>query len=92
MNFYLWAMRSASVLLFVYALVALVSALVIQLESLGAMGSSYGPGLGGSGIARLMSMIVGSLGAAAWPLFGAALLWRVDRWLGTPAGPAAKAE
>jgi len=81
MSVYSWSMRHASVLLFAYAVVALAVTLVMQLDSFGGMSRDYGPGFAGSGLFRFLAAVMGSMGSAALPLFGSALLWRADNWL-----------
>ncbi len=94
MSFFSWTMRRAAILLFVYGLFALVVTLVMQIDSFGRMGIDYGPGIAGSGIFRFLAAVMGAFGAALWPLFGAAFLWRIDIGLRRllPAQPAEIAE
>lgn len=80
MSFYLWAMRSASVILFVMALLGLAATATGHvLVFMQADVPDYGqPDL------KFMQMVLSlavAIENAALPLLGAALLWCADRWL-----------
>jgi hypothetical protein len=85
MSFYLWAMRGASAILFVIALLQLVVGTGFQLWNYLRMSGGievYAPGaMGGSPLVTALGALVSGLATAMWPLFGAALLWRIDRWI-----------
>jgi len=79
-GFYLLAMRCAPVILFVIALVAFVSTLWLGIEALSAFdGSPYSPGAPSITVAAVFRALGGAFQSAGLPLFGAALLWRLDR-------------
>ncbi|MBX3564673.1 MAG: hypothetical protein KF730_08870 [Sphingomonas sp.] len=78
-DLYLKTMRSASKLLFWIAVIVVVGSLVarlaMQFDERGGMMSANQLSLW-----ELATTFVGAIGTAVWPLFGAALLWRLDRW------------
>jgi hypothetical protein len=88
MSPYLWSMRSASVILFVFALIAFVATLAAALPLFGAAGE-----MGTYPELKPLSLLVAfgnACLAMAWPLFGAALLWRIDQWRGVKSQGAAE--
>lgn len=83
MSFYLWSMRRASVILFVMAVLVLAASLAGNLlVFMQAESSQYNSQPDFQFIQMLLSL-ASALQTAAFPLFGAAMLWRADRWLTT---------
>jgi len=83
-SFFRWSMRYAAAILF--AISVLVPLLTVATSigafnaaSNGAALSSF-PYFGGAGV-MITTSFLASIHNAAWPLFGAAVLWRWDRYL-----------
>ena len=85
MNFYRWCMRNGAAILFVIALVQLVIGLIgpihMLLTTTGRMASDLGytPDRSPLQLEMHLQMVVSALAAAAWPLFGALVINRLDR-------------
>jgi hypothetical protein len=83
-GFYTWAMRCASAILFTIGLITIVITFGFQLWNYlhmsGGIDGSYGPGSGQYRWLEVCGALVGALSTSILPLFGAALLWRIDRW------------
>jgi ABC-type maltose transport system permease subunit len=76
-SFYHIFMRSASVILFVVSIIVFVGGL----GGAFAMATIVIPSAGSMSTMTVLAAFVGVLQAAALPLFGAALLYRIDLWL-----------
>lgn len=80
-GFYIWAMRSASMILFVVALLSIFAGLF---PFLGYVKQSahdlYGQQDSMSAIIAVQSILTG-LSNAVWPFIGAVAFWRLDRCL-----------
>jgi hypothetical protein len=77
---YLWSMRKASCVLFAVALISLLSGafpllLFFQQQAHDLYGQSSP-----MENTLIVESILRGVGAVGWPLFGAALLWRIDRY------------
>ena len=76
--FYTWAMRNASMILFIAALCMIVAGtLPVLLLSKLAGHEPYGQSAGMPGILALQGFFRG-IESAVWPLVGAAAIWRFD--------------
>jgi len=83
-SFYLWAMRSASVILFAIALLITVGAIgcvALEYHTISSMPSEYQRPLDNMQWAQLLMQLVTALQWTSVSLIGAAALWRADRWL-----------
>ena len=85
MKFFAWAMRSAAAILFVMSLLIVAGTIgyhfYIYVETSRSIASgqmTMSPPLSASQF--LLSTLTG-LGSAAFPFFGAAIVWRLDLWL-----------
>ncbi|MFL9842323.1 hypothetical protein ABS767_15235 [Sphingomonas sp. ST-64] len=67
-------MRGAAVILFALAILTVIASLILVLSRPHAF--SVLPGLGG-----FLAQVATALTSATLPFFGAALLWRIDRYL-----------
>ncbi|MBN8815105.1 MAG: hypothetical protein J0J06_06625 [Sphingomonas sp.] len=83
--FYTWAMRSAASILFTLAIVLPIVSVIIAYSTYagpnGSEYSAYAPGGVPSNLLSLIGALVNGLSTAVWPFFGAALLWRCDRYV-----------
>ena len=76
MTFYLWAMRTASVILLVIACLTVLASLLMAFSM--SQPQPFSPAMNPL---ALLSAAIASFQNATWPLLGAAALWRADAWL-----------
>ena len=81
MQFYNWAMRGASVILFVAALISLFGGAVPFFLMIDQSAANLYRDSGANQNWMIVQAIVSGVSNAVWPLFGAALLWRADKYL-----------
>jgi hypothetical protein len=93
-GFYTWAMRCASGILFMIGLLTIVLTFGFQMSNYlhvtGGIDGTFAPDAGQFHWYEAFLALLGALSAAMLPLFGAALLWRADRWLAATAKGAAE--
>ncbi|WP_095011101.1 hypothetical protein [Tsuneonella mangrovi] len=77
--FYQNSMRYAAGILFVVALITVVTGALPTLLMLKAMAHSLGDAADAGGSLQLLVSILHGFSSAAWPFFGAAVLWRLDK-------------
>jgi hypothetical protein len=79
------AMRRAAVILFVFAIVIPIVSVVTAFTTYASLnGGEFGPYARGgvpSNLLPLLLAFVNGLNNAVWPFFGAALLWRWDKYV-----------
>ncbi|MEZ0244062.1 MAG: hypothetical protein ACAH11_11855 [Sphingomonas sp.] len=84
MNFYLWTMRYAPIILFLLAILIITGTVVFNLFALKAILAAepmYEDPMWSQQWAQIVMSLVNGFEFAAVPLLGAAVLWRADRWL-----------
>lgn len=83
-GFYTWAMRCASGVLFTIGLLTIAVTFGFQLwnylHMTGGIDGTLAPNSGEYRWLEAGMAFLSALSAAILPLFGAALLWRIDRW------------
>lgn len=85
MSFYRWCMRHGAAILFIVALLQLAIGLIGPIKQLLAttsqMASNLGYQPGDLQLEMSLQMLLGAVSTAAFTLFGALVISRVDRWL-----------
>jgi hypothetical protein len=72
-------MRAAAGILFAIAIITLIGGIAVNLFIMNDM-PDFVQQQGNFGLMQKISSVLQVLQAAVWPFFGAALLWRFDRW------------
>ena len=84
-GFYSRAMRGATVILFALAMLIPIVSFIVAFSTYATPNSGeFGPMSSGgvpSNLLLLVGAFVNGLNNAVWPFFGAALLWRLDRYV-----------
>ena len=81
--FYQGTMRCAAIVLFVVAIVTVISGAFPTLLIFKTMAHDLSGGPEGSQSLELLVAFLRGVASAVWPFFGAALLWRLDKhWTG----------
>jgi len=90
MSFYRWCMRCGAAILFSLAFLQLVIGLIGFAQMVVSNGSSLGDSTYSPAQADppfhfllMLQALTGMLGSVAWPFFGALVINRLDRWLGS---------
>jgi len=81
-KFYQGSMRCAAVVLFVVAIVTVISGALPTLLIFKTMAHDLGGGPEGSQSLELLVAFLRGVSSAVWPFFGAAFLWRLDKYWG----------
>ncbi len=89
-GFFQSTMRNAAMILFVIAIAALIVAVIPVFTALSAGDTSSPFASDPSHLAALSALVsvASAIHNAAWPFFGAAVLWRWDRFVDMKAGAA----